>query len=376
MKTIKILHAADFHFDTPFRELSVPIAEKRKEDLRETFGRVVQLAREEAIDIMLLCGDLFDNERVNRMTVDYLTSKLSQIPEVRVFIAPGNHDPYNERSYYHLVRWPGNVHIFKNTLEKVEIEELSTCVYGIGFTRPHQQDSLLKGFSVDDPGKLNIMALHGDLLPKGQVSAYNPVTLEEIRDSGLDYLALGHRHAATDIAKAGDTFWAYSGCPEGRGFDELGDKGIILGELRKGSCHLAFRSTGKRKYWAFAADISGCNTYEEICAKILEYAAKLEPAQNLCKVILVGEIPGDLILHTPVIEEKLEKEFYFLKIEDQTTTKVDPEVLANDYSLRGVFVKKMLEKVRQAPDQTERRKAELALKYGLRILEKGETGIE
>ncbi|WP_034424795.1 metallophosphoesterase family protein [Thermanaerosceptrum fracticalcis] len=376
MKPVKILHCADFHFDTPFRELSGTVAEKRKEDLRETFGRVVNLARQERVDIMLLCGDLFDNQMVSRMTIDYLISKLREIPEVRVFISPGNHDPYNENSYYQLVQWPENIHIFKNTLEKVEIQELNTCVYGRGFIRPHQQDSLLKGFSVDDSTKLNIMTLHGDVVQPGQCSDYNPITPEEIKESRLDYLALGHRHSYTNIAKMDDTSWAYCGCPEGRAFDELGDKGILLGELRKGSCNVVFKSISKRKYFELKIDISSCKTYEEIGVSTLEKASVLEPGKNLFKVILQGEIPEDFMLNTSVIKEKLEDQFYFLKVEDETTTRVDSELLANDFTLRGVFVKKMLEQIRQTQDQADRRKAELALKYGLRILEQGEAGIE
>ncbi|HHT62574.1 MAG: metallophosphoesterase family protein [Bacillota bacterium] len=376
MKPVKILHCADFHFDTPFRELSGTIAERRKEDLRETFGRVVNIAKKERVDIMLLCGDLFDNQKVSPMTIDYLIGKMGEIPKVRVFISPGNHDPYNEYSYYHLVKWPENIYIFKDKIEKVEIPELNTCVYGRGFTRPHQQDSLLKGFSVEDPTKLNIMALHGEVVQSGQNSDYNPITADEIEESGLDYLALGHRHSFTNIALLGNTFWAYSGCPEGRAFDELGDKGILLGELSKGNCQVGFRSISKRKYFELKINISDCKTYEEIGISILEKASGMEKEKNLFKVILQGEIPEALMVNTSVIKEKLENQFYFLKIEDKTTIKVDPQLLANDFTLRGLFVQKMLERISKSGNQTEQRKAELALKYGLRILGQGEAGIE
>jgi len=376
LKKVKILHCADFHFDTPFRELSGSVAEKRKEDLRETFGRVVNLAKEEGVHIMLLCGDLFDNRMVSPMTIAYLIGKLQEIPGVRVFISPGNHDPYHENSYYRLVQWPENTHIFKNNMEKVEIEELNTCVYGRGFTQAHQQDSLLHGFSVDDPTKLNIMTLHGDVVQPGQSSNYNPITPGEIKESRLDYLALGHRHSVTNINKIGDTFWAYCGCPEGRAFDELGDKGILIGELRKGDPRIIFKTTGKRKYFELKIDISGCKTYEEVGDCIREKAKDLAPGKNLFKIILQGEMPENFMFLTSVVKEKLADRFYFLKVEDETCTRVDPESMASDFTLRGLFIKKMQEQIRQTQDQEERRKTELALKYGLRILDRGEAGIE
>ena len=66
------------------------------------------------------------------------------------------------------------------------------------------------------------MALHGDALNAG--SPYNAVTREQIAASGLCYLALGHIHEKSGLQRAGETFYAWPGCPMGRGFDELGQK--------------------------------------------------------------------------------------------------------------------------------------------------------
>jgi len=376
LESIKILHCADFHFDSPFSELTNSLGEKRKEDLRETFGRMVGIAREENVHLLFLCGDLFDNRRVSRTTIEYLTGYLREIPQIKVFIAPGNHDPYHDESYYHLVEWPQNVHIFRGELEKVELPELNACVYGRGFTRAHVQESLLRGFTVDDPQKINMMVLHGDVVAPGQDSAYNPLTAEEIAASGLDYLALGHCHSYTGICKDGNTSWAYSGCPEGRAFDETGEKGIILGEVGKDGCRLDFRAIAKRKCFVVKVDLSNCLTYEQIAAQVMETVQALEPGKNLFKLVLQGALPEDFLFYPSVLEEKLAGQFYYLQIKDETTTAVDPQLLVHDFTLRGLFVKKVLEYKEKATDEAERRKAEQALKYGLRILEQGEAGIE
>jgi len=376
LRPVKIMHCGDFHFDTPFQELPGALAEHRREDLRETFGRMILLAKEEKIDLLLIAGDLFDNRRVSRMTVNYLTGKLREIPQVRIFISPGNHDPYYEKSYYHLVPWPDNVHVFKGSLEKVVLQELNTCVFGRGFTWAYQQESFLKGFAADNRDPLNIMVLHGDVVQPGQNSDYNPLQENEIKSSGLDYLALGHRHTYTKPVKSGETFWAYSGCPEGRGFDELGDKGVLLGELVKGSCSLEYRSLCKRKYFDVKIDVSGCRTNEDIAGRILNSAAHLDPAGNLFKIVLVGELPEGFFLYRSVIEDKLKDSFYFLKINDGTRTAVDLGRLAGDFSLKGVFVKKVKERLEKAEDEKERKRLEMALKYGLQVLEEGKVVIE
>jgi exonuclease SbcD len=376
LRPVRIIHCGDFHFDTPFSELSGTIAEQRKEDLRETFGRIVEHAQSERIDLLLISGDLFDNQRVSRMTTDYLIHKLLSIPEVKVFISPGNHDPYHEKSYYHLISWPENVHIFKGDFEKVELSELNTCVYGRGFTWSHQQESLLKGFRIEDPGKLNIMVLHGDVVLPGRSSDYNPISREEIKESGLDYLALGHCHTYTDPEKAGETFWAYSGCPEGRAFDELGDKGMLCGELSKGSCRLTYRSLCKRQYLEINIDVTGCRTNEDITTKVITGTHNLKSKQNLFKIILSGELPEDFSLYPSVIQEKLRDKFYFVRIVDKTKTMIDFNKLTNDFSLKGIFAKKIVERLEKTEDPGEQKKLELALKFGLHILEQGKLGIE
>ena len=106
MNSVKILHCADLHFDTSFSGLiSSEKQEERKEDLRETFGEIINIVKTENIPILLIAGDLFDNERVMRTTIDYLLHKFNEIEHTHVFISPGNHDPLNEKSYYNIITW-------------------------------------------------------------------------------------------------------------------------------------------------------------------------------------------------------------------------------------------------------------------------------
>lgn len=376
MQKIKILHCGDFHFDTPFFGLTAAEAEKRKEDLRETFGRIVSVAKEEETELLLISGDFFDSEKVMKTTLEYIIKKLEEIPQIRVFISPGNHDPYTYKSYYRLIPWPDNVHIFTSKLESVWIPELNTCVYGIGFSKNHEKKPLLEGFQPENPQCINIMVLHGEVVSGEQNSDYNPISIEHIEKSQLDYLALGHRHSFSGINKAGSTYWSYSGNPEGRGFDELGAKGIILGEMSKGACNLNFREICKRKYYEQVVNIQGVATYEEIVEKIDEQIMDRDRRRNLYKLILQGELSEGFVLHSAVIAEKLENCFYFLKIVDDTEDYVDYEALSDSFSLKGVFVRIMGEKIRKAASLEEKRRLEFALKAGLRALRDGEVTLE
>ena len=89
------------------------------------------------------------------------------------------------------------------------------------------------------------MCVHGDTAPQ---SEYGPLSPAEIETSGLDYLALGHVHQYSGLRRAGETFWAYPGCPEGRGFDELGEKGVLWLEVEKGRTEAEFVPLCRRRY--------------------------------------------------------------------------------------------------------------------------------
>jgi len=77
----------------------------KETDLLEVFGRIIDLAKKEAVDIILISGDLYEHEYVRKSTIHYINKKFSEIPETKVFIVPGNHDPCISNSYYQNFEW-------------------------------------------------------------------------------------------------------------------------------------------------------------------------------------------------------------------------------------------------------------------------------
>lgn len=371
MKDIKILHCSDLHFDTPFSELDKDFAEKRREDLRETFGNIVNLAKKEEVDVLLICGDLFDNQRVMRTTLDYIRRKLEEIPEISVFIAPGNHDPYNEKTFYTMIDWPLNVHIFKSDMEAVYIEDKNITVYGQGFSEYYERKSFLKDF----PSKfkinekhINIMALHGDISDRGKTNEYNPITPYEIGESNMDYIALGHRHSFSGIKKEKNTRYSYCGNPEGRAFDEKGEKGVVLGSISKDNVDLNFIPICKRKYEEVSLNIENALTYEDISNNIISSIPKDSRHKDIYKVILLGEVKEDFSINLEVLKEKLSKHFYYMKLKDSIEIKLDYNIISKEFTLKGLYTKKMLEKIKKAEKDEDKRLLKEALKSGIQCL--------
>lgn len=354
---LKIIHGADFHLDSPFSGLTPERAAQRRGEQRELLDRLAALAREKGADLVLLAGDLLDSERVYRETARALRSALGDIP-CPVYIAPGNHDFYSPRSVWAALDWPENVHIFTSSaLERVEMPEYT--LWGRAFTDAHQDACPLEGLEVPDDGRVHLACLHGEVDPVGR---YGPISRGDIAASGLDYLALGHIHQATGLQKEGKTFWAYPGCPEGRGFDELGEKGVLYVEVEPGRAKSQFVPLAKVRYEAIPVDITGS---EGALSAILE-ALPGRTSDLICRLLLTGEGEAPDLAN---LKETLAPEFYGLTIIDRTRLPRDLWARREEDTLTGLFLASMWEKCQENPDDPV---LQLAARYGLAALEGGE----
>ena len=183
---LRILHSADWHLDAPFSSLPPQVREHLRQAQRKLPGLVGQLCRERQCDLVLLAGDLFDGTP-SRETVEALKREFARWT-VPVCIAPGNHDFCGPDSPWLRENWPENVHIFTGEMDYVDFPALSLRVYGAGY-RSMDCPPRLMGFRAEGDTRWCVGVLHGDALNLS--SPYCPVTAAQVRESGLDYLALG-----------------------------------------------------------------------------------------------------------------------------------------------------------------------------------------
>ena len=80
--------------------------------------------------------------------------------------------------------------------------------------------------------------------------------------------------ACSGLQREGETWWAYPGCPEGRGFDETGDKGCLWIELDAGGgAEAQFLPLAARRYQVLEADVTGRDR-RRLCSPPCRRAAK------------------------------------------------------------------------------------------------------
>lgn len=352
--SLKIIHCADVHFDSAMSGVDPKKVNIRREEMRKTFKKITAMA--ENADILLIAGDLFDGQNVSASTLAFLKDEFSKIPDTKVYIIAGNHDYMGADCAYKTFDFGENVHIFPTEMECVEGTEFD--IYGMSFKTANDSREMLSGFKVKNPDKINICLMHANL----GGTDYNPIKISDIESSRLDYLALGHIHKATEIRQAGATFYAYCGCPEGRGKDETGKKGVYAIELIKGSVVSAdFVPVCERMYFDEEIDITDATSYDEILEKINE---KYCGEQHIYRFTLTGKT--NMAIDTEVIEERIEG--FSVTVRDKTTPAVDIEKLSGEFSLKGLFAKFALEEKSQMSEEDFTQ----ALKAGLNYIEKEE----
>ena len=252
---VRVVHAGDFHLDSAFGALTPEQARQRRMESRRTPERLVEWANDHGADLLLLSGDLFDSDSPYGDTAPLLAQALGCFRGQAV-IAPGNHDPLTQDGPYARTRWSDNVHIFtEDRMQTITFPDLNCAVHGAAFTAPEcPTDSVLPGFCVPQDGLIHIGLLHGDVTTSD--SRYRPIRAADIAGSGLDYLALGHVHSCSGVLTAGAVPYAYCGCIEGRGFDELGERGFLFGEVGAGTADLRFVPFARRRYCIAQVDVT------------------------------------------------------------------------------------------------------------------------
>ena len=368
---MKILHCADLHLDSPCRSGSAEKSEVRRRELRGTFSSLILYIKTEGIKLALLAGDLFDSSFVTKETAAFVIKELASAPECRFVIAPGNHDPYSSDSIYAGVTFPDNVFLFRDTaLNKFSFPDLGVDVYGYAFTGSTLNFCPFAGRIPENSEKINLLCAHGDV--GAPLSPYCPISEKDIAEAGFDYCAFGHVHNTEGLKKAGNTYYAYSGCLEGRDFGETGHKGALIIDITKERGLTSLKATpirfsGRRYEW-HELDLSGVADESEVRNRIKALLAeKALGTDTLLRITLCGSISPHLRLDLEALTALFAAGLFYLELQDHTLPLFDTKTLENDLTVRGAFFAAMRPLLENGTAE-ERAEAARALRVGFAAL--------
>lgn len=230
---LRFIHCADLHLDRSFEGLYLmnESVDELLEINEKVLESIVSVAIQEAVDFVLLVGDTFHQNRPSLKTQHQFFTQMSrlEVAHIPVYLSLGNHDYYEEARYW--FDFPKNVHLFtEETVQTITGETnqgVSYCISGFSYQKPWLDESKVAQFPRRQ-GTYHIGMYHGDQ----QGEHYAPFVVQEMKQKGYDYWALGHIHVATTLSTQPPII--YPGTPQGHTQKEKETPGILLVTLTQG----------------------------------------------------------------------------------------------------------------------------------------------
>jgi len=379
----RLLHFADLHLDRAFAGMGCQgeLARRRRQGLRDALRLAGTVARDAGCAAVTIGGDLYEDERADVETARFLVETFASWKPMRVFLAPGNHDPLLPGSIYARSEWPGNVHLFREPhFEPVALADGLT-LWGLAHREPAWPGDPLDMAPLDARDGVHIALFHGAELgsrPDGK-SVHGPFRAEQIRQRGFAAALCGHYHRRRVDGASG---LIYPGSPEPLTFDETGDRGGVIvdigGDGRIGSEPLA---TNRWRALTQQCDVSGCTSMSAVIDMLGDTCTMSgdghAPDRLMHRVDLVGAVDWSVPLDTFTLETTVREltGTALVRVRDMTTPEHDIARVVDERSTRGAFARAALTAAEHAADADEAAVLRDALRYGLAALSGCEVGL-
>ncbi|EAE7733261.1 exonuclease SbcCD subunit D [Listeria monocytogenes] len=248
MKEIQFLHMADLHLDSPFIGLSTlpqPLFSAIQESTFQSLERITTVAIKEAVDFVLIAGDIYDSEDQSVRAQARFAKEMKRLEaaNIPVFMIHGNHD-FIEKHKEKLAL-PSNVHVFSEQVEVMSHKTatgVSVNIYGFSYNERHIRSSRVGEYKIQGDADFHIALLHGSEVSSSEEhDVYAPFRVQEISKKGFDYWALGHIHKRQLVAESPSIY--YPGNIQGRNRKESGEKGASIVTLSEASTTIDFIGT-------------------------------------------------------------------------------------------------------------------------------------
>jgi DNA repair exonuclease SbcCD nuclease subunit len=292
---IRFLHTGDWQLGMTRHFFSEGVQERFAQSRFDAIRHLGSIAKEKDCKFMVVCGDVFESNLVDRKTVSRALEALKKVP-VPVYLLPGNHDPLNAASVYRsttfLEKKPAHVHVIEDT-NPIRVDE-GIEIVGIPWTLKRPLQDLVASTT----GKLEpIVDTLRVCVAHGMVDNFSPnpddpslISLHAaenaISQNKIHYLALGDRHSLTEVGDSG-RIW-YAGTPEPTDYNEMKPGFALVATIDEEGVTTKEVSVGRWKF--IEREQVDLNTKEDI-ETLRDWLENLEDKERtVVKLRLIGAL--------------------------------------------------------------------------------------
>lgn len=344
---MRIIHTSDIHLGSKITAHLDPVrAQTRRRELLDGFARLVRKAEELNAEGIIIAGDLFDEDTLSRRLIETTLATIASKPSIKFFYLPGNHE--GEALTASAIALPENLKVFGAEWTCFTLGNTTLC----GRSRLSADMFSMLPLQIKDESveKKVIAVLHGEL--REGASTDKIIGTKSIVGTAIDYLALGHYHSYSE-KKIGSCSAVYCGTPEGRGFDEAGERGFVLIDISEQKITHSFIPGEGRKLRIIEADITGDKTQSEIEATVGRALGGV-PKNDMVRVVLVGNHEQGSMRDTDSIRRRFSHEYFYFEVKDKSSLAIRAEDYANEKSLMGEFIRQVMADEKLTSEERDR----------------------
>ena len=291
---VKFLHTADWQLGMTRHYLSAESQPRFSAARLDVIEQIGKLSMEENCEFVVVCGDVFESNHVQRQVLGRAFEKMSATPDVTFFLLPGNHDPLDASSIYRSSTFtelqPDNVKVLEgfDPVQAAPGVELVPAPWPNKYPNIDLVNSACEKLEPTDAVRI--------VVGHGAVDSMSPtpddpklIALERIEErvkSGLiQYVALGDRHSTTDVGITGRVW--YSGAPEPTDYTEIDPGNVLIVDVDVDSIDVEARHVGAWRFVRREWDLGG----EQDIEALEEWLSGLEAKdRTIAKVSVIGQV--------------------------------------------------------------------------------------
>ena len=369
----RILHLADLHLGWEPAYLPEEKSKLRRRERDQLLEKAVDyaLSPQNNIHAVLIVGDLFEHYCPDGALVTQVMGQIDRLSKAGMFVVtiPGNHDEitYRESVYRQYGdNWPG--YLVRNPMPALsfssEVKGTGVHIYSLAYTGGVTRPGSIESFPRSDASGIHIGAFHGSLDWEGLADRSLPLDSSLLAAAGYDYIALGHYHRYME-RKVGSGIAVYPGSVDFKSFNDPGTGFLTIAEYTATHFKIETAPIAVRRHQFQKLDLSAFAGLEELRQTCLQFA---DP-EVMAKLNLTGT--PCFPVNAETLTAELENYFFLLEIESSAHFFAESflDSIAGEPTVRGIYVRRMRERQKEATTKREQKVLEQALLKGLSALE-------
>lgn len=331
---MKILHCSDLHLESAYNVVAKEYYRQLKDEALESFAFLCKYAKENGVEAVLICGDLFDGTSVRKSAIKFIFQQVQSVEDITFYYICGNHDA---KLNLDLPEKPENFLIIGESFMRFDVDE-NVSIGGVSLSKQN-----IENFYDDiefEDNRFNIFMLHADTaLGNHDPSQFSNVDIEKLKGRKINYLALGHIHKRSEGKLDDRGIYCNSGNFGNYGFGEETERGFVVIDINGTNINVARHVVPqKRNFIVLSVDISKFDTeknFDEAIARVL----MSQKRDDFVRVKLTGYFDESFDKKIDYLMSKYKDRFFYFDIKDESKLSIDLEKIKQEkLSLKYEFL--------------------------------------